>query len=669
MVQRPGRWKPLATASPTAGSTPYDIVVVDSTAFVFHATSNGTVTRLRYRDGAYIVDSAASALVGVTQGGGFKNAQVVDFDGDGTMEIIMSSYSSATNNKMTIMQVTSGGDSLVGNFLFDPNTLVGTGCRLVGSAAGDIDNDGNMDVIFGSREAAVPGTLLRVEYKGAGDVLDPASYDFSILESGYGDPGSTRWEFFQVFNLDADPELEILFGSSYGGDYDVPMIILDRMTLAVTPEPIADVRVSTNADLTPDRTGQTVTVYGTVSSVNMTATANRFSYSLEDATGGITITKGSQTGGGTVYNIGDRVIATGVVGFFNGVTQLDIAGDLATDVIPMGPVYKVTPTTVTIEQLMTDGEAYEGRLIKIKGTAKTASSVAWPDSNQSANMTFWDGFAETTLRIDNDADIDGSPEPVYPVDVVGTGSQYDSNPPHDSGYQIIPNFRADFTEGVTTSPNPNFALQNPADGSTVVLNDAAQVVTFDWAAAVDLDGTPVQYQWVPIGGTPALTGNSGADTLLDRTGAELLTYLGAADTVELKWTVFVKDPGPVVANRDTSSVTLIRGSIVGVADESGVPTAYALQQNYPNPFNPTTTIRYALPYQSSVTLRVFDVVGREVSTLVNGVMSAGYHEVNWNSTNSQGSILSSGMYFYRLEARPSDGGEAFVQLKKMMLLK
>jgi hypothetical protein len=336
----------------------------------------------------------------------------------------------------------------------------------------------------------------------------------------------------------------------------------------------------------------------------------------------------------------------------------------------MGPVYRVTPITATIEQLNNDGEAYESRLIQIKGIAKAAGSVAWPDSNQSANMSFWDGFASTTLRIDNDSDIDGSPEPVYPVDVVGTASQYDNSAPYNSGYQIIPNFRTDFTEGVTTSPNPHFALLNPADSSTVVLNDAAQVVTFDWMAAIDLDGTPVQYQWAPIGGTPVLTGNTGADTLLERTGAQLLTFLGAADTVELKWTVAAKDPGPVVWNKDTASVTLIRGSIVGVAEEVGLPTQFGLEQNYPNPFNPTTTIRYALPVQSTVTLKVFDVIGREVATLVNGsVMAAGYHDVNWNSTNSSGSLLSSGMYFYRIEARPADGGEPFVQLKKMMLLK
>jgi len=654
---------------PTAGNTVYDIVVIDSTAFAFHATAtNGTVTRIRYRNGAYIVDADSTAPKGVTQGGGFKNAAVADFDGDGVKEIMMGSYAGSISNDMTILQVTAGGDSLVGGLLFDPTTLLGGG-RIAGSAVTDVDNDGNIDVLFGGgRDCPTPGAIMRVEYKGAGDVLDPASYDFSILESGYGS-GSERIDFVHAFNLDADPEPEILFGSAYGGDYDYPMVILDRVTVASAPEPIADVRVSTNADLTPDRAGQTVTVMGTVTSINMTASANRFSYNIQDANAGVNITKASQPLGGPVYAIGDRLIATGVVGQFSGVTQLDITGDLATDVIPMGPVYQVAPITLTIDQYLADAEAYESRLIKFNGMAKTATSASWPNPGSSANMTFWDGSTELTLRIDSDSDIDDSVEVTYPVNVQGSASQFDNSAPYDGGYQIIPNFYSDFTQGVSTSPNPNFALQNPADGSTVVLDDAAQVVTFDWAAAVDLDGSALTYQWYPVGGSLVPTGNSGADTLLERTGAELLTFLGAADTVELKWTVFVKDDGPAVLNRDTSSVTLVRGAIVGVGEEPAVPTSFALQQNYPNPFNPTTTIRYALPVQSSVRLRIYDVVGREVATLVDGVVTAGYHSVDWNSTNSAGALLSSGMYFYRLEARPTDAREPFVEMKKMMLLK
>ena len=95
----------------------------------------------------------------------------------------------------------------------------------------------------------------------------------------------------------------------------------------------------------------------------------------------------------------------------------------------------------------------------------------------------------------------------------------------------------------------------------------------------------------------------------------------------------------------------------GVAQE-GTPTEYALRQNYPNPFNPTTTIHYALPRASHVTLSVHDMLGREVSVLVNEGREAGVHEVKFD-----GAGLSSGVYLYRLQA-----GD-FVQSRKLILLK
>ena len=99
--------------------------------------------------------------------------------------------------------------------------------------------------------------------------------------------------------------------------------------------------------------------------------------------------------------------------------------------------------------------------------------------------------------------------------------------------------------------------------------------------------------------------------------------------------------------------------VVSVGEEGdGIPGSLSLAQNYPNPFNPVTNIRYQLPAQSHVMLKVFDVLGREVATLVNGVEEPGYKEVQFNGSN-----LSSGMYFYRLQAG------SFVDVKKLLLLR
>jgi hypothetical protein len=88
------------------------------------------------------------------------------------------------------------------------------------------------------------------------------------------------------------------------------------------------------------------------------------------------------------------------------------------------------------------------------------------------------------------------------------------------------------------------------------------------------------------------------------------------------------------------------------------PAFARLMQNYPNPFNPTTTIGFEIPRSSFVTLKVFDLLGREVATLVNGEVKTGIHERAFD-----GSGLASGVYLYRLQA------EGFVQTKKLLLLR
>ena len=94
------------------------------------------------------------------------------------------------------------------------------------------------------------------------------------------------------------------------------------------------------------------------------------------------------------------------------------------------------------------------------------------------------------------------------------------------------------------------------------------------------------------------------------------------------------------------------------------PEVFSLVDNYPNPFNPATTIRYALPQAADVELTVYNVVGQPVRTLVAEAQSAGRYVVEWDATDDRGYSVSSGMYFYRLQA-----GDAFRQVKKMLLLK
>ena len=98
-------------------------------------------------------------------------------------------------------------------------------------------------------------------------------------------------------------------------------------------------------------------------------------------------------------------------------------------------------------------------------------------------------------------------------------------------------------------------------------------------------------------------------------------------------------------------------------NESLLPAEFALHQNYPNPFNPQTKIRYDLPENSMVNITVYDMLGREVKTLVNQVQNAGFKSIIWDATNDYGKAISAGIYLYLIQA-----GD-YIHTQKMVLLK
>ncbi|MDH4070396.1 MAG: T9SS type A sorting domain-containing protein [Ignavibacteria bacterium] len=109
-------------------------------------------------------------------------------------------------------------------------------------------------------------------------------------------------------------------------------------------------------------------------------------------------------------------------------------------------------------------------------------------------------------------------------------------------------------------------------------------------------------------------------------------------------------------------------STTGVASGSELPQRYELSQNYPNPFNPDTRIQYSLPQQANVKLTIFNLLGQEIVSLVDGTREAGIHEVVWDARTAFGSPVGTGLYYYRLEAS-SSSGESFVMFRKMLFLK
>ncbi len=173
-----------------------------------------------------------------------------------------------------------------------------------------------------------------------------------------------------------------------------------------------------------------------------------------------------------------------------------------------------------------------------------------------------------------------------------------------------------------------------ANGAIVTLSGGAKAANIFWQVAGQ----------VTLGTTVAMKGNILCETQIAmNTGATLEGRALAQTAVTLN--------GNTV---NSPSVTLVANGIT--------PRAFDLSQNYPNPFNPSTKIEYSLPQAGMVSLKVYNVLGDEVATLVNERQDAGSHDVTFNAGNGTRS-LSSGVYFYRLDAG------TFVSTKKLVLMK
>lgn len=178
-------------------------------------------------------------------------------------------------------------------------------------------------------------------------------------------------------------------------------------------------------------------------------------------------------------------------------------------------------------------------------------------------------------------------------------------------------------------------------------------------SVLDDDGQPVSganvtvsYDGITSGTVSGTTATDGSVTLQ---GSGMKRPSG-------EWCFEVTDITHATLNYDDASNVVTRacesGTVFSADGKMGIPVAYALEQNHPNPFNPMTTIKFSLPSDSNVVLRVFNVRGQEVQTLVSESMSAGSHEVTWDARQHP-----SGVYFYRIEA------PGFVETRKMIMLK
>ena len=153
----------------------------------------------------------------------------------------------------------------------------------------------------------------------------------------------------------------------------------------------------------------------------------------------------------------------------------------------------------------------------------------------------------------------------------------------------------------------------------------------------------------------SMTNSGGSNWTADIPGngdtATYVYYIKAADTQGRD----AFSPGTAPAQLHSF---IAASSITNIISNGTIPLTFALQQNYPNPFNPATKINFDIPVQSMVSIKIFDMSGREIKEMINTGLAAGSYSVSFD-----GSGLASGVYYYRIEAG------SFIETRKMLLIK
>lgn len=159
------------------------------------------------------------------------------------------------------------------------------------------------------------------------------------------------------------------------------------------------------------------------------------------------------------------------------------------------------------------------------------------------------------------------------------------------------------------------------------------------------------------------TSSTNSFETIDSLGANQISYTDSTVSDSTTYTYRVYAYSNINTSDYSNAAQITTPIIVGIESFTQIPKEFELSQNYPNPFNPSTIIRYAIPTSAAVTITLYNTLGQEITKIYSGELNAGVHEVNFNASN-----LSSGVYFYRLEAHGVNG-KNFISTKRMMLLK
>jgi len=199
---------------------------------------------------------------------------------------------------------------------------------------------------------------------------------------------------------------------------------------------------------------------------------------------------------------------------------------------------------------------------------------------------------------------------------------------------------------------------HPESNTTIVFSweesfDVDSDVTYTLIIELEFSGNTYTDIHENIIDTSISISSNSLDPMLNITSQDNAIFAYTVDVSDEEFSMTASERGMFVLSR----------AYLSTINKDVVPEVFALHQNYPNPFNPTTTLKYDLPEDALVNITIYDMMGRQVSTLVSSQQNAGFKSVRWNSTNDKGQPISAGLYLYTIQT-----GE-FRQTKKMVLLK
>ncbi len=488
--------------------------------------------------------------------------------------------------------------------------------------------DVKLDIVSGSTNVytstktvtnLAPGASIQISFDNA--TLDLGTYTATACTQLGNDPNSSNNCLDKNFSVQ-----DLIPIYAYNAYDPSPSFVEGPVYTSVQqPEVLTLLSATTSADFIAGGTWADGTWYGVEYS---TSSSNL--WTINDSTGAMTL--------------------IGPCGFaFNG-----LAYDITTDVL-----YAVSSTALyTVNK--TSGAA---TLVGSTGTT-TAINLACSQSGQLYTVDINDDNLYSLNKTTGARTLIGS---------IGFDASYAQSMDFDLDTDIC--YMAAYN---ATAGRGELRIMNVTNGSTTLLgvfqNDAeitGFAIPYNRAIPVELtsfagsvNGTSVTLNW----STATETNNSGFQIERNNgNGFEAIDFVSGFGTVtEIKNYTYVDEN----LNSGRYSYRLKQIDFDGTFEYSNIveveivaPSVFALDQNYPNPFNPSTTIKFSLATDSKVSLKIFDVLGQEVSALINGQLPAGTHSVNFNAAK-----INSGVYFYKIEADGIDG-QKFSSTKKMILTK